>query len=275
MAWLARLLLLVTALLLLLGADPILRLLPDFPGRNGLRALWAGWTEPGRLSGIPRFAPMDHLLALGLPVLVLLLDHLTVSSFLSLHYIWLMAVVMGTFAGVLLLLNRRAGAWRVGSALVASLMLWSAVPLTPVAVRGPLFLWYRLWTSAAFRTALITANGLVGVWVLWVVYRALRSVAGRSRLGALGHILAAIGGVLVAAGAVPALMGLEQAITRLNNEMAVLPLGLSLILGITTHLDIPRALPQMMIGMGAALVFVGGLISKFGQLASHKPSTTS
>jgi membrane-bound ClpP family serine protease len=62
-------------------------------------------------------------------------------------------------------------------------------------------------------------------------------------------------------------MGLEQAITRLNNEMAVLPLGLSLILGITTHLDIPTDLPLMMIAMGAVLVFVGGLMSKFGQLA--------
>jgi len=261
MAWLARLLLLVTVLLLLLGADPVLRLLPDFPGRNGLRALWAGWTDPGGLSGIPRFAPVDNLVALGLPVLVLLLDHLTVSSFLSPHYIWLMVVVMGTFAGVLLALNRRAGAWRVGSALAASLMLWSAVPLAPVAVRGPLFLWYCLWTRAAFRTALITANGLVGVWMLWGVYRTLRSAAGRSRLGALGHILVAVGGVLVLAGAVPALMGLEQAITRLNNEMAVLPLGLSLILGIVTHLDIPRALPLMMMAMGAALALVGGLLT--------------
>jgi len=261
MAWLARLLLLVTVLLLLLGADPVLRLLPDFPGRNGLRALWAGWTDPGGLSGIPRFAPVDHLVALGLPVLVLLLDHLTVSSFLSPHYIWLMVVVMGVFAGVLLALNRRAGAWRVGSALAASLMLWSAVPLAPVAVRGPLFLWYCLWTRAAFRTVLITANGLVGVWMLWGVYRTLRSVAGRSRLGALGHILVAVGGVLVLAGAVPALMGLEQAITRLNNEMAVLPLGLSLILGIVTHLDIPRALPLMMMAMGAALALVGGLLT--------------
>jgi len=56
-------------------------------------------------------------------------------------------------------------------------------------------------------------------------------------------------------------MGLEQAITRLNNEMAVLPLGLSLILGITTHLDIPTDLPLMMMAMGAALALVGGLLT--------------
>jgi len=67
--------------------------------------------------------------------------------------------------------------------------------------------------------------------------------------------------VLVLAGAVPALMGLEQAITRLNNEMAVLPLGLSLILGIVTHLDIPRSLPLMMMAMGAALAVVGSLLT--------------
>jgi hypothetical protein len=61
-------------------------------------------------------------------------------------------------------------------------------------------------------------------------------------------------------------MGLEQAITRLNNEMAVLPLGLSLILGITTHLDIPTDLPLMMMAMGAALALVGGLLTLPGTL---------
>jgi hypothetical protein len=76
--------------------------------------------------------------------------------------------------------------------------------------------------------------------------------------------------VLVLAGAVPALMGLEQAITRLNNEMAVLPLGLSLILGIVTHLDIPRALPLMMMAMGAALALVGGLLTLPGALRRRR-----
>lgn len=266
MAWLGRLLLLVTGLLLLLGADPILRLLPDVPGRNGLRALWAGWTDPRRLADIPRSAPADKLVALGLPVLVLLLDHLVISSFLSPHYVLLMMVLMGTFSGVLLMLNRRFGVWQMGGALVASLMLWSAVPLAPVAVRGPLFLWYRLWTDATFRIVFIAANGLVGAWVFWTLYRTLRDVAGRPRLSASGHLLVAVGGVLIAAGAVPALMGLEQAITRLNNEMAVLPLGLSLILGITTHLDIPTDLPLMMMAMGAALALVGGLLTLPGAL---------
>lgn len=266
MMWLARLLLVATAALLLLGAGPILRLLPEFAGRNGLRALWAGWTNPGTLSGLPPFTLADGVVSIGLPVLVLLLDHLTISSFLSLHYVLLMAVMMGAFAALLLLLNRQAGAWRVGSALAASMMLWSAVPLASVAVRGPLFLWYRLWTDSVFRTVLIAANGLVGVWVFWSLYRTLRDGAGRPRLSALGHLLVAVGGVLIAAGAVPALMGLEQAITRLNNEMAVLPLGLSLILGITTHLDIPTDLPLMMMAIGAALALVGGLLILPGAL---------
>ncbi len=266
MMGLARLLLLATAALLLLGAGPILRLFPAFTGRNGLKALWAGWTDPRALSGLPPFTLADGAVGIGLPVLLLLLGHLTLSSFLSLHYVLLMTVVMGAFAASLLLLNRRAGAGRFGSALAASLMLWSAVPLAPVAIRGPLFLWYRFWTDATFRMVLFAANGWVGVWVFWSLYRTLRDVAGRPRRSALGHLLVAVGGMLIVAGAVPALMGLEQAITRLNNEMAILPLGLSLILGITTHLDIPTDLPWMMMALGAALALVGGLLTLPGGL---------
>lgn len=266
MMWLARLFLLATAALLFLGAGPILRRLPDFVGRNGLRALWAGWTDPEGLLCIPHFTLADRLVVGGLPLLLLLLGHLTISSFLSLHYVLLMTVVMVVFTALLLLLNRRVGIWRVGSTLAASLMLWSTVPLAPVAVRGPLFLWYCLWTDATFRAVLVAANGLVGVWVFFSLYRTLRDVAKRPRLSALGHLLVAVGGVLIAAGAVPAMMGLEQAIMRLNNELALLPLGLSLILGITTHLDIPTDLPLMMMAVGAALALTGGLLTLPGAL---------
>lgn len=40
----------------------------------------------------------------------------------------------------------------------------------------------------------------------------------------------------------------------------------SFILGIVTHLDIPRALPLMMMAMGAALALVGGLLTLPGAL---------
>lgn len=258
MAWLARLALLATAVLLLVGSPWVAGWLPSSPAMDGLRALWAGWTRPGRLAGLP-MDPGRALVALGLPVLLLLLDHLVVSSFRSPHYIGLVGALMGTFAAVSMLLGRRGGVGRVGSAVLASLVLWSAVPLVPVAVRGPLYLWYRLWTDAAFRVGLVAANVVIGLWALWNIYRAQRHLVGRSRISAVGSVVLAIGGALIVAGAVPAGIGLEQAITGLNDEMAVLPLGLSLILGIVTHLDIPANLPWMMMGGGGGLALAGGL----------------
>lgn len=259
MMWLARLLLLMTAALLLLGAGPVLRLLPEFAGRNGLRALWAGWTNPHALLGLPPFTLADGVVGIGLPVLVLLLDHLTLSSFLSPYYLLLMTTVMGAFALVFVGLNGR-GRGKAASSLAAWLMLWSAVPIVPVAVRGPLYLWLRLWTSANFRVALIAANVVVGLWGLWSLYRTQRVLSGRPWWAVLGVLMCCLGVTLQAMGAVPLLAGLEWAVTVLNNELAVLPLGLSLILGITTHLDIPAILPGAMVAVGTGLLLLGALL---------------
>lgn len=265
MAWLARLALLATAALLLLGSAPFVRLLPPSPARDGLQALWFGWTRPGAMAAT-RLAPAAGWVAIVLLVSLLVLDHLIISSFLSPHYLALMATLMGTFTVLSVLLGGRRVAGRMSITVLTSLMLWSAVPLAPVAVRGPLYLWYRLWTDANFRTILLTASVLGGVWTLWTVYRGHREIAGRPRAIAMGCLLLSLGGVLVATGAVPAFVGLEQAITALNNEMAVLPLGLSLILGIVTHLDIPPNLPQMMMAGGTALVLIGGATIVIGTL---------
>lgn len=52
---------------------------------------------------------------------------------------------------------------------------------------------------------------------------------------------------------------LENSLTAINDELAVLPGGLSRILGITTHLNIPTDIPVYLIGAGICLTGTGFL----------------
>ena len=61
----------------------------------------------------------------------------------------------------------------------------------------------------------------------------------------------------VLAGGGRALIGLEQALTVWNDQMALLPWGLSRILGITVYLGIPTSLPAAMSVTGLVVAAVG------------------
>ncbi|WP_446213563.1 hypothetical protein [Micromonospora sp. IBSANI012] len=58
-----------------------------------------------------------------------------------------------------------------------------------------------------------------------------------------------------------AAVGLERALTVWTDQMALLPWGLSRILGITVYLGIPAGLPGYAAVAGAALAAVGLLLS--------------
>ena len=54
--------------------------------------------------------------------------------------------------------------------------------------------------------------------------------------------------------------GLESALTAFNDQMALLPLGLSKILGITVHLGIPTEIPLYLMVFAAVLGGIGLLL---------------
>ncbi|MFI6273189.1 hypothetical protein [Micromonospora zamorensis] len=63
-------------------------------------------------------------------------------------------------------------------------------------------------------------------------------------------------------------VGLERALTVWNDQLALLPWGLSRILGITVHLGIPAQLPAYTAATGIALAAAGLLLS----LGRHRQS---
>ena len=59
-------------------------------------------------------------------------------------------------------------------------------------------------------------------------------------------------------------IGLENMLTYLNDELLVLPGGLSRIMGITTYLDIPLELPLWVIYAGGFCAFTGFIFNISG-----------
>ena len=93
--------------------------------------------------------------------------------------------------------------------------------------------------------------------VFVIVHSVLRTAYAMTRRQAAGRVLAAAGVPLAVLGGLVALLGLERATTLWNDQLALLPWGLSRILGITVYLEIPAALPGYVAAAGAVLVAAG------------------
>ena len=141
--------------------------------------------------------------------------------------------MLGVFVISLSLLNWRRPRLLWLAALAASLLLPTALLTAAVAAHGPGFFWLNFWTNTAGRRFFVTLNMAAIAWMFFVLYAVQRASLDRCVLRALGNLFLAVGAVFVALGLVPALAGLEKTLTAINDKMAVLPLGLSRILGIT------------------------------------------
>ena len=136
-----------------------------------------------------------------------------------------------------------------------------------VSVRGPLYLWYAFWTSPGFRILFQSLCIAGTLWMGFTVFVVSRTVFSVSALQAVGNLFVSVGAVLLFNGLMIRAIGLEAFLTALNNEMAVIPLSLSKVLGITTHLNINPDLPVFVAVGGAILSLFGWILARM----SSKP----
>ena len=165
------------------------------------------------------------------------------------------------FAVVLRWLVRRRDPFHLWAALGGVALLRTVILLVALAARGPGRYWFNFWTAPTRRTVYITVAFAAFCWLFVVAAIVLRqrvraaAAAGRSarparRRARPSRLLAG----LVAA------IGLERALTIWNDQMALLPWGLSRILGITVHLGIPPSLPTVAAVAGLAVAAAGSLL---------------
>ncbi len=253
--WLARGLLVLAGLAL--AALPLLRRSALLPWRlEG-----ASWTGAGRTGRVA---------TLLLPVVVVLGAHAAFGSLTSPWWTVLAcATAVATVVGSLLVGALAHGAPALGRAscrtgggggpapapgllvaVVAGPQLVGVLPLlAATAWRGPVGAWSGFWLEPGARAAYVLAATVALVWLL--VAPALSGVMGERRTsvslaaGSVGTALLLLGGLLL-------VMGQERLLTVLNDELQVVPAGLSRILGLTVHLGVPEQLPTAVLAAGAA-----------------------
>ena len=192
-----------------------------------------------------------------LPGALLLLSRGAFSGWLSWAYLLATLGSMAVFAVVGRLLVRGRNPFALYAGVGGALLLKTVVLSVVVVVRGPLFYWYRFWTDEQFRTIYVTVSFAAFLWLFWVTYVVMRSAYGCGRLRATGRVLVALGAPLLALGGLMWAFGLESSLTTFNDQMALLPLGLSRILGITVHLGIPTSIPLYLVVLGVVLIALG------------------
>jgi hypothetical protein len=130
-----------------------------------------------------------------------------------------------------------------------------------------MYFWYQMWISDLFRILLLSVYFMLLFRKFHIYVIMGRKWGRRNRAASIGMVLTALGFQLLLAGLAINLFGLEESLSALNNEMLVLPGGLSKILGITTHLGIPLGIPVWLIWFSGGLI----LLSLLLYLINRKP----
>lgn len=256
MAWLARVLFLVIVALFAVGMNQIRNNRHQSPLLKGSVALTAGAFIPWRISRARALSPSDSPLIYALPVLLLALILLTSTSFLSPAVIVVAALLLGVVVGVTALPGGADARANRVAALGGSLLVAAFLPLAVVAFRGPPYFWFLFWTSDLFRIVASMYGVVTFGWILVAVYSAGRA-GGDHVLPGLAHVAFIAAAPPIVLGLVLRVVGLERGLTLVNDQLVILPLGLSRILGITTHLNIPLDVPIYLIGAGGLIAAVG------------------
>ncbi|MCD2443311.1 hypothetical protein LQ757_13595 [Agromyces sp. SYSU K20354] len=258
MAWAARIALVLLAAWLVYGI---------LAGRSGsrrrgagaARALWVAGTRPWRAAEVTeRLGPLDRVLVVAVPAVLLVGSRGIQTWFLAPAHLlvalgsWLVFVLVVLLA--LRLIGRRP-AWPVLAAIGGAATLRVGLLLAVLTATGPGGYWFAFWTDPFARSLYVTVAFAAFGWVIVAAAWALATQIGGRR--AAGVVIAGVGIVLATFGALIGVIGVEAALTAWNDQMALVPWGLSRILGIAVYLDVPADAAWYAAVAGAVLALAG------------------
>ncbi|BCL12395.1 hypothetical protein GCM10017556_01340 [Micromonospora sagamiensis] len=256
MAWAARVLLGSILLVVLLG------LRGRGFGGAAARGLLLGAVRPWRVAALPvPESRVDRVLVWLVPAAVLVGSRLVFTWFAAPAHLLVTLGGWALFALVVRLVVGRRDPFHLWAVVGGVALLRSVLLLVALAGRGPGRYWFAFWTEPTLRAVYVTVAFAAFCWLFVATALVLRDRYGLRRRGAVGLTLTAAGVPLGVLSGLVAVVGLERALTVWNDQLALLPWGLSRILGITVHLGIPAGLPGYAAGAGAALAAAGLLLS--------------
>ncbi|MET8911826.1 hypothetical protein [Micromonospora sp. NPDC004551] len=267
MAWAAR------ALLALVLAVVLLGLRGRGFGGAAARGLLLGAVRPWRVAALP--APtsrVDRLLVWLVPAVVLVASRLVFTWFAAPAHLLVSLGGWVLFALVVRLAVGRRDPFHLWAVVGGVALLRSVLLLAALAGRGPGRYWFVFWTAPTRRAAYLTVAFAAFGWLFVATAVILRDRYGVRPRRAAGLALTAAGVPLGVLAGLVAVIGLERALTVWNDQMALLPWGLSRILGITVYLGIPAGFPRYAAVSGAALTAVGLLLSIGRRSAGPAPA---
>ena len=228
-------------------------------GAGAARALWVAGTRPWRAAEVTeRLGRLDRVLIVAVPALLLVASRGIQTWFLAPAHLlvtlgaWLVFVLVVLLAARLL---GRRSAWPVLAAIGGAASLRVGLLLAVLVPTGPGGYWFGFWTDPLARSLYVTVAFAAFGWVIVAAAWALATQIGGRR--ATGVVIAGVGIVLAVFGALIGAIGLEAALTAWNDQMALLPWGLSRILGITVYLDVPADTAWYAAAAGAVLAIAG------------------
>lgn len=225
------------------------------PGAAAARAMWIAATRPWRAADVVAgLGRRDRALLIAVPAVGVVASRGIATWFAAPAHLVLVLAAWLVFGVVATLVFRRA-AWAALAALGGVAMARVAVLCAGNALSGPGGYWFGFWTDPVARSGYVVVAFAVFGWLLVATGWAVATVVGGRR--ATGLVLLGAGVVLAALGLVVGAIGLERAVTVWNDQMGLLPWGLSRILGITVYLGIPAETPWAIAVVGAVLLAVG------------------
>jgi hypothetical protein len=270
MAWIARVLLVLTLAWLLIGIFSARTRLVRRPGAAAARATWIASTRPWRAQeSTLGLDGLDKALIVLVPGALLVGTRAVQTAFLAPVQLAVTLGAWAVFVVLLLVLVRGRAAWAALSAIGGVIVLRAVLLLLALAFTGPGGYWFGFWTDPVRRTLYISLAFAAFLWTFVAAGWALAARLGARR--ATGVVLAAAGAGLAVPAAAVGVIGLEQALTVWNDQLGLLPWGLARILGITTYLEIPDATAWWAAAFGAVLLAVGLLLALARQRTRSTP----
>ncbi len=247
----ARVIVVITFFLLVMG-------IPGFVRDRGHRR-FAGTLyfdtlfRPHRVSDMNAYHGTRRLVLLFL--ILYLLALVVFSSFTALLFPLCMGILSLVFVLILgIFIGSGRNYDRILVVLLAPKIVILSLLLVAIAIRGPFYFWYQFWTSDLFRLLFLALYTMLIFRKFQVYVIMARKWGHRNNAGSIALVMASFGIQVLTAGLALQIFGLEESMTALNNELLVLPTGLSKILGITMHLGIPQQLPLWIIYCSSALI---------------------
>jgi len=261
MAWSAGALLVLVAAWIGYGVAGRSERVGRWPGARAARAMWIAATRPWRAVEVAAGLGVgERVVLVAVPAVALVASRGILTWFAAPAHLVATLGAWAVFVLVLLAVLRvlrvpwPAVVAAVGGAAMLRIALLSAV-LVP---SGPGGYWFGFWTDELQRSTYVVVSFALFGWVLVAAAWSAAPVVGVRR--AVGAVVAASGAAVVAVALLVAAVGLEEALTAWNDQMALLPWGLARILGITVYLDIPQDAAWWAALFGAVVAMCGAAL---------------